>query len=148
MQIEIGQIYTFNKSKTYDIINHIEKGKTKRFDKIWYLIYQIGDLDYFDKKLNRSIIWSKAMPNNEGTCMDVEYMYRFEFEELKELVREKVYDDDRNGVKIGQCVKVEYILIDGKSFMPDGEILDEDNDVFAVNKTPQQMWGIIKNLIG
>lgn len=82
MQIEIGQIYTFNKSKTYDIINHIEKGKTKRFDKIWYLIYQIGDLDYFDKKLNRSIIWSKAMPNNEGTCMDVEYMYRFEFEEL------------------------------------------------------------------
>lgn len=82
MQIEIGQIYTFNKSKTYDIINHIEKGKTKRFDKIWYLIYQIGDLDYFDRKLNRSIIWSKAMPNNEGTCMDVEYMYRFEFEEL------------------------------------------------------------------
>lgn len=82
MQIELGQIYTFNKSKTYDVINHIEKGKTKRFDKIWYLIYQIGDLDYFDRKLNRSIIWSKAMPNNEGTCMDVEYMYRFEFEEL------------------------------------------------------------------
>ncbi len=70
------------------------------------------------------------------------------WEDLKELVREKVYDDDRNGVKIGQCVKVEYILIDGKSFMPDGEILDEDNDVFAVNRTPQQMWGIIKNLIG
>lgn len=82
MQIEIGQIYTFNKSKTYDVINHIEKGKTKRFDKIWYLIYQIGDLSYFDKKLNRSIIWSKAMPNNEGTMMDVEYMYRYEFEEL------------------------------------------------------------------
>lgn len=82
MQIEIGQIYTFNKSKTYDVINHIEKGKTKRFDKIWYLIYQIGDLDYFDRKLNRSIIWSKAMPNNEGTMMDVEYMYRYEFEEL------------------------------------------------------------------
>ena len=82
MQIETGQIYTFNKSATYDVINHIEKGKTKREDKIWYLIYQIGDLSYFDKKLNRSIIWSKAMPNNEGTCMDVEYMYRFEFEEL------------------------------------------------------------------
>ena len=82
MQIELGQIYTFNKSKTYDVINHIEKGKTKRFDKIWYLIYQIGDLDYFDRKLNRSIIWSKAMPNNEGTMMDVEYMYRYEFEEL------------------------------------------------------------------
>lgn len=82
MQIEIGQVYTFNKSKTYDVINHIEKGKTKRFDKIWYLIYQIGDLDYFDRKLNRSIIWSKAMPNNEGTMMDVEYMYRYEFEEL------------------------------------------------------------------
>ena len=82
MQIELGQIYTFNKSKTYDVINYIEKGKTKRFDKIWYLIYQIGDLDYFDRKLNRSIIWSKAMPNNEGTCMDIEYMYRFEFEEL------------------------------------------------------------------
>lgn len=70
------------------------------------------------------------------------------WEELKELVREKVYDDDRNGIKIGQCVKVEYILIDGKSFMPDGEILDEDNDVFAVNRTPAQMWQIIKNLIG
>ena len=70
------------------------------------------------------------------------------FEELKELVREKVYDDNRNGVKIGQCVKIEYILIDGKSFMPDGEILDEDNDVFAVNRTPAQMWQIIKNLIG
>ena len=70
------------------------------------------------------------------------------FEELKELVREKVYDDNRNGVKIGQCVKIEYILIDGKSFMLDGEILDEDNDVFAVNRTPQQMWQIIKNLIG
>lgn len=82
MQIELGQIYTFNKSKTYDVINYIEKGKTKRFDKIWYLIYQIGDLDYFDRKLNRSIIWSKAMPNNEGTCIDIEYMYRFEFEEL------------------------------------------------------------------
>ena len=82
MQIEIGQVYTFNKSKTYDVINTIENGKTKRFDKIWYLIYQIGDLDYFDRKLNRSIIWSKAMPNNEGTCMDIEYMYRFEFEEL------------------------------------------------------------------
>ena len=82
MQIEIGQVYTFNKSKTYDVINTIENGKTKRFDKIWYLIYQIGDLDYFDRKLNRSIIWSKAMPNNEGTMMDVEYMYRYEFEEL------------------------------------------------------------------
>lgn len=83
MQIEIGQVYTFNKSKTYDVINYIEKDfKSKRFDKIWYLIYQIGDLDYFDRKLNRSIIWSKAMPNNEGTCMDVEYMYRYEFEEL------------------------------------------------------------------
>lgn len=70
------------------------------------------------------------------------------WEELKELVREKVYDDNRNGVKIGQCVKIEYILIDGKSFMPDGEILDEDNDVFAVNRTPQQMWNIIKSLIG
>ena len=70
------------------------------------------------------------------------------FEELIELVREKVYDDNRNGVKIGQCVKVEYILIDGKSYMPDGEILDEDNDVFAVNRTPDQMWQIIKNIIG
>lgn len=83
MQIEIGQVYTFNKSATYDVVNHIEKDfKSKRFDKIWYLIYQIGDLSYFDKKLNRSIIWSKAMPNNEGTMMDVEYMYRYEFEEL------------------------------------------------------------------
>ena len=70
------------------------------------------------------------------------------FEELKELVREKVYDDNRNGIKIGQCVKIEYILIDGKSFMPDGEILDEDNDVFAINRTPAQMWQIIKGLIG
>lgn len=82
MQIETGQIYTFNKSATYDVINHIEKGKTKREDKIWYQIYQIGDLSYFDKKLNRSIVWSRAMPNNEGTFMDCEYMFRYEFEEL------------------------------------------------------------------
>lgn len=82
MQIETGQIYTFNKSATYDVINHIEKGKTKREDKIWYQIYQIGDLSYFDKKLNRSIVWSRAMLNNEGTFMDCEYMFRYEFEEL------------------------------------------------------------------
>ena len=70
------------------------------------------------------------------------------FEELKELVRELIYEDFTNGVKMGQCVKIEYILIDGKSFMPDGEILDEDNDVFAKNRTPAQMWQIIKALVG
>ena len=70
------------------------------------------------------------------------------FDELKGLVRKEVFEDDRNGVKIGQCIKIEYILIDGKSFMPNGEILDEDNDVFAVNRNPSQMWQIIKGLIG
>ena len=70
------------------------------------------------------------------------------YEELKELVRQNIFEDFANGVKIGKFIKVEYILIDGKSFMPDGEILDEDNDVFAVNRTPEQMWEIIKGLIG
>lgn len=70
------------------------------------------------------------------------------YEELKQLIKETVFEDDKNGVKMGQCIKIEYILIDGKSFMPDGEILDEDNDVFAQHRTPQQMWQIIKNLVG
>jgi len=70
------------------------------------------------------------------------------YEELKELVKNNIFEDDRNGVKIGERIKVEYILIDGKSFMPYGYILDEDNNVFSRNKTPAQMWQIIKNLIG
>jgi len=70
------------------------------------------------------------------------------YEELKELVKNNIFEDDRNGVKIGERIKVEYILIAGKSFMPDGYILDEDNNVFAKNLTPAQMWAIIKSLIG
>lgn len=70
------------------------------------------------------------------------------FDELKELVRQNIHEDDRNGVKMGEFIKVEYILIDGKSFMPDGERLDEDNDVFAIIRNPARMWQIIKSLIG
>ncbi len=70
------------------------------------------------------------------------------WEELKELVKNNIFEDDRNGVKIGEMIKVEYILIDGKSFMPYGYILDEDNNEFAKNLTPAQMWNIIKSLIG
>lgn len=69
------------------------------------------------------------------------------FEELKELIKQTVKEDDHNGIKKG-FGSIEYILIDDKSFLPTGEILDEDNDVFAVNRTPAQMWQIIKNLIG
>ena len=69
------------------------------------------------------------------------------FEDLKELIKQKVKEDNHNGIKKG-FGSIEYILIDDKSFLPTGEILDEDNDVFAVNRTPDRMYQIIKSLIG
>lgn len=78
-------------------------------------------------------------------CKKIEYVPET-FEELKELIKQKVKEDNHNGIKKG-FGSIEYILIDDKSFLPTGEILDEDNDVFAVNRTPQQMWQIIKALV-
>lgn len=69
------------------------------------------------------------------------------FEELKELIKQKVKEDNHNGIKKG-FGSIEYILIDDKSFLPTGEILDEDNDVFAIIRNPARMWQIIKSLIG
>ena len=67
------------------------------------------------------------------------------WEDLKELCRENFGE-----ITIGVFAKTnkEFIIINLKTFCEEGEILDEDNDVFAQNRTPQQMWQIIKNLIG
>lgn len=74
MEIKVGQVYTFNDGETYDVINNIgEDGR------IWYQIWQIKDLTYWDEKTNSRVAWSKAMPNNEGTVVDIEVMTKKEF---------------------------------------------------------------------
>lgn len=74
MEIKVGQVYTFNDGETYDVINNIgEDGK------IWYQIWQIKDLTYWDEKTKSRVAWSKAMPNNEGTVVDIEVMTKKEF---------------------------------------------------------------------
>jgi len=45
MEIKVGQVYTFNDGETYDVINNIDKD-----GKIWYQIWQIKDLTYWDEK--------------------------------------------------------------------------------------------------
>ena len=87
--IKVGQVYTFNNGETYDIIEEIEPNK------IWYQIWQIKDLTYWDKKLNRYIIWSKGFPNHEGTCVELEYMT---FEEFRECF-------DKRGKYLGEMNK-------------------------------------------
>lgn len=74
MQIKVGQVYTFNDGETYDVINNIDKD-----GKIWYQIWQIKDLTYWDEKTKSRVVWSKAMPNNEGTVVDIEVMTKKEF---------------------------------------------------------------------
>lgn len=76
MKIKVGQIYTFNDGETYDVIVKIEK------DKIWYQIWQIKDLTYWEEEIQSRIVWSKAMPNNEGMFVELEYMTPKEFEDL------------------------------------------------------------------
>ena len=77
MEIKVGQVYTFNDGETYDVINNIgEDGR------IWYQIWQIKDLTYWDKETKSRVVWSKAMPNNEGTVVDIEVMTPKEFEDL------------------------------------------------------------------
>lgn len=76
MDIKIGQVYTFNDGETYDVIVKIEKAK------IWYYIWQIKDLTYWDEKTKSRVVWSKAMPNNEGTVVDLEVMELKEFKYL------------------------------------------------------------------
>lgn len=76
MEIKVGQVYTFNDGVTYDVIVSVEP------DNIWYQIWQIKDLTYWDEKTKNQVVWSKAMPNNEGTVVDLENMEPKEFEEL------------------------------------------------------------------
>lgn len=77
MEIKVGQIYTFNDGETYDVINNIgEDGR------IWYQIWQIKDLTCWDKETKSRVVWSKAIPNNEGTVVDIEVMTPKEFEDL------------------------------------------------------------------
>lgn len=77
MEIKVGQVYTFNDGETYDVINNIgEDGR------IWYQIWQIKDLTYWDEKTKSRVVWSKAMPNNEGIVVDIEVMTKQEFTDL------------------------------------------------------------------
>ena len=68
------------------------------------------------------------------------------FSELKELCK-KTGHYAVNILK-GGLLNKEYIFIFGLSFRDNGDIEDIENNNVAENRTPQQMWGIIKNLIG
>lgn len=98
MQIKIGQVYTFNNGETYDVIVKIEK------DKIWYQIWQIKDLTYWEKEIQSRVVWSKAMPNNEGTVVDLECMTPKEFEDLFNKGMHG-YGYDCNGQLLGEMNK-------------------------------------------
>lgn len=76
MKIKVGQVYTFNDGETYDVIVDIDKK-----GKIWYHIWQIKDLTYWDEKTQSRVVWSKAMPHNEGTVVDLEFMTEQDFED-------------------------------------------------------------------
>lgn len=68
------------------------------------------------------------------------------FSELKELCK-KTGHYAVNILK-GGLLNKEYIFIFGLSFRDNGDIEDIENNNVAENRTPQQMWQIIKNLIG
>lgn len=82
MEIKVGQVYTFNDCETVDVINSISG------DVIYYQIWQIKDLTYIDSN-NRKVVWSKALPNNEGTLVDGESMTFKEWETAKEFAKKK-----------------------------------------------------------
>lgn len=49
------------------------------------------------------------------------------------------------------CLKIISDIIycyGGLNFHKDGTIKDNDNSIIKINRTPQQMWQIIKSLIG
>ena len=99
MKIKVGQVYTFNDGETYDVINNIgEDGR------IWYQIWQIKDLTYWDEKTKSRVVWSKAMPNNEGTVVDIEVMTPQEFEDLFNKGMHD-YGYDCNGKLLGEMNK-------------------------------------------
>ena len=77
MKIKVGQVYTFNDGETYDVIINIKKN-----GEIWYQIWQIKDLTYWDEKTKSRVVWSKAMPDNEGTFVDIESLLKEDFEKL------------------------------------------------------------------
>ena len=67
------------------------------------------------------------------------------WEELKELCK-KTGHYAVNILK-GGLLNKEYIFIFGLSFRDNGDIEDIENNNVAENRTPAQMWNIIKNLI-
>ena len=68
------------------------------------------------------------------------------FEELKELCK-KTGHYAVNILK-GGLLNKEYIFIFGLSFRDNGDIEDIENNNVAENRTPEQMWNIIKSLVG
>lgn len=85
-----------------------------------------------------------ALQKSELEDFEVE-KYPTNWEDLKELCRENFGE-----ITIGVFAKTnkEFIVINLKTFCEEGEILDEDNDVFSENRTPAQMWEMIKALTG
>lgn len=66
------------------------------------------------------------------------------WEDLKELIIDRakyIFNDKFFG-------NSEYFVIAHNYFIQDGRILDAYQNCFAANRTPQQMWNIIKNLVG
>lgn len=77
-----------------------------------------------------------------GNCLHIEKGLVIEqvsetWEELKNLCNENNLE-----------VLADIIYTNALSFHKNGDIKDNENSIVAVNRTPQQMWGIIKNLIG
>lgn len=86
-----------------------------------------------------------------GNCLRTEKNLIIEqvpenFSELKELCKKT----EHYAVNIlkGGLLNKEYIFIFGLSFRDNGDIEDIENNNVAENRTPAQMWQIIKNLIG
>ena len=66
------------------------------------------------------------------------------WEDLKELIIDRtkyIFNDKFFG-------NSEYFVIAHNYFIQDGRILDAYQNCFVANRTPQQMWQIIKGLIG
>ena len=66
LEFEEGQIYTFDKGKTYQIINHIEDDND-----VWYQLWS--------KEENS--LWNKIYPN-EIVFIDIDFISKYDFEKL------------------------------------------------------------------
>lgn len=65
LEIEEGQIYTFDKGKTYQIINHIEDDND-----VWYQLWSKEEIS----------LWNKIYPN-EIVFIDIDFISKYDFEE-------------------------------------------------------------------